>query len=228
MLELPMVTLFGIDCVTPEKTLSVMLHARRQIRFHEVVLLTDTVKHTNLPSGVRYVHTIQGNEKKDCCGLKLPIDYEMAVMRETHLHVKTPYLLHVEWDSLVANPRAWRAEWLHYDYIGAPWPHPLHEDGFPENGVHNIVGNGGFALKSVKFCSVLASLVDPDLSSSVSSDRYQCRTALALMRDRRIRFAPYEQAEAFSCENRIYSGQFGLHGKGTIKFNGINLEAMDY
>ena len=228
MLELPMVTCFGMDCVTPLKTLAVMLQARRQVRFAELVLVTDTQAHSNLPQGVRYIHTKQGNKKVDCCGLKLPIDYELSLMRDTHLYIRTPFLLHMEWDSLVASPEAWNPHWLHYDYIGAPWPYPISEPGFPRVESHNNVGNGGFALKSRRFCQALSEIVDTSLSSHVSSDRFQCRVAAPLLRSKGLHFAPDHIAQRFSCENRIYSGQFGLHGKGTIKLNGINLEGLDY
>jgi len=38
-----------------------------------------------------------------------------------------------------------------------------------------------------------------------------------------MKFAPYELANRFSVENKKYDGQFGFHGKETMKINDIRI-----
>ena len=228
MIDLPMVTLFAIDCVTAMKTLNVMLNAAKQIKFAEIVMMTNTTKFNKLPGGVRYVHREQGDLMVKCGSRKAPLDYEIDVLTESHKHVRTSHLLHMEWDSLVCNTFAWNHEWLNYDYIGAPWPYPLKEEGFPIIGKHNNVGNGGFSLKSRRFCSLVASIADKSLPVCYSSDLFQCVVARSYLQKKGMKYAPSNAAERFSCENNIYSGQFGLHGKNTLSLNGINIKSLEH
>jgi hypothetical protein len=225
LINLPQVTLFAIDCVTPLKTARVMLHAARWIRFGEVVMATDTSRHTNLPCGIRYAHRVQSHLKVPVCGLQLPLDYELDVLMLTPELVSTPFVLHMEWDSLVANAQAWDNAFFGYDYVGAPWP-LIHEPGWPAMREFNRVGNGGFALKSKRFCQAVAKAARQGHPSRNSSDRFQCKVMAGYLKGLGLRYAPAAVAGRFSCENLVYSGQFGLHGKGTLRLNGIDLEGI--
>jgi len=226
MLKLPNVTLFAIDCFTPAKTLAALSFSTTWVRFANIILLTDTNKFQVKPNPwITVIHHEEGDRKAVRPNAPyhpaLPVDYEMAVMREPAKYVKTTHLLHIEWDSAILNPAAWNDAWLKYDFIGAPWP-PHHEPGWPAcDGETNNVGNGGFSLKSRRFVTLLREATDlfKDDPGIISSDMWPCRTLRPWLEERGMKFAPDTVAERFSCENRIYSGQFGMHGRWTCEMN---------
>src|SRR6218665_313278 len=53
-------------------------------------------------------------------------------------HVRTSHVLVMQWDGFVSEPDHWSAEFLQWDYVGAPWYH---------GGSAGSVGNGGFSLR---------------------------------------------------------------------------------
>ena len=227
MLKLPNVTLFAIDCFTPELTIKAMEFSTRWVQFADSILLTDTSQF-RLPviPWLTVIHHPQGDNHKvkrpySPWHKDLPVDYEISVMREPPLHVKTLHLIHMEWDSAVMNRSAWTDDWLQYDFIGAPWP-PHSEPGWPPcDGHTNSVGNGGFSLKSLRFCSLTRAAtevfkMEPPM---FNSDMWPCRSIRHWLEDRGIKFAPERIADRFSCEDQIYSGQFGMHGRKTCEMN---------
>lgn len=226
MLKLPNVTLFAIDCFTPQKTMDALAFSTKWVRFDSVILLTNTLKfQVESKPWLTVIHSEQTDRKVPRQNAPhhppLPIDYEMAVMQQPSKYVKTSHLLHMEWDSAILNHAAWNDEWMQYDFIGAPWS-PHHEPGWPAcDGETNNVGNGGFSLKSVKFCSLVREATETfkDDPGICSSDMWPCRTLRPWLEQRGVKFAPDKVAERFSCENRIYSGQFGMHGKWTCELN---------
>ena len=48
--------------------------------------------------------------------------YSDFVLKQVIQHIRTPWVLLIQWDGYVVDPSAWRAEFLDYDYIGARWP----------------------------------------------------------------------------------------------------------
>jgi len=244
MIHLPQVTLFAIDTVHPDRTLRAMRDAMRHVEFAEAVLLTDTQRWRIGASNIRTVHHTESDRKVKCPRADhypLPVDYEFAALVEPGRHgngVKTSHVLFMEWDSGIANPWAWQERdgvtghiwgdiWMSYDYIGSPWP-PHHEPGWPAcDGETNNVGNGGFSLRSVKYCcgtaDALAHFKDDPMvkAGQISSDMHPCRTWRSwLEKEHGIKFAPEKIAARFSCENLPYSGQFGWHGQWTAELNG--------
>ena len=237
MLELPNITLFAIDCYHPEKTLRAIRHTLNLVKFGEVILITDkqrrlaNIEAEGIPKCVQIIHHEQSDEKVSPAGipnLLLPKDYERDVLRLPAEYLRTKHLLHLEWDSAVLNPLAWTDDFLEYDYIGAPWPD--HDDpGWPACNSTNNVGNGGFALKSAKFCKLIRRATDEFAGDPgmISSDRWQCRTMRPWLEKHGVKFAPEVVASMFSCEGRIYSSQFGFHGGVTAKMNNWSGEFFD-
>lgn len=222
MLGLPEVTLMAIDCFTPDKTVMAMVQSARLVKFADCVILTDTTKRYRLHPGQRAVHHTQGKEFKSVEGVarKFAPDYELAVLREPSEHCNTSHVLFIEWDSGVLNPSAWTPDFLKYDYIGAPWV-DHHDPGWPACDGSNNVGNGGFSLRSKRLCKAVRELSfthqgDPGM---LASDSWICRTIRPKLEGMGLKFAPESVAARFSCENRVYAGQFGFHGKYTADIN---------
>ncbi len=195
-LMLPEVTLCAIDTRTPELAIRALVRSMACIRFAEVLLFThdpDGRIAASLPQGVRLV----------------PIDrlasieaYSLFVLGGLGAAFRTSHVLLAQWDGHVCDPTAWDAEFLAYDYIGAPWPQaPAGQE----------VGNGGFSLRSRK---LLEALQSPDIIPGHPEDIVICHRHRATLESRfGIRFAPVPVARRFSRERgHVTGGSFGFHG----------------
>jgi len=130
--------------------------------------------------------------------------YSAFVLKRLANLTHTRHVLLVQWDGYVANPSAWDARFLEYDYIGAKWA--WHRDGM-------TVGNGGFSLRSRRLLEATADQgfrILPD----ETEDNLICRAnRRALEASRGIRFATEEIADTFSYERSLpVRPTFGFHG----------------
>lgn len=128
--------------------------------------------------------------------------YNRFMLMELAQHVQTSHALVMQWDGFVSDPARWSAEFLDWDYIGAPWYH---------GGSAGSVGNGGFSLRSRKLLQALREIDHPD--SREPEDMAICvtlRPKLEAMYG--IRFAPLEVAQRFACEYGVFRNTFGFHG----------------
>lgn len=101
-LELPSVTLVGVDTNHYEYLLRAAEISQREIKFGAVIMLR--------PEGV---HSKE--------------DYNRFIVKELYKHIHTEHALTIQWDGYVINPEAWRSHWLSLDFIGATW---LYKDGY--------------------------------------------------------------------------------------------------
>lgn len=155
-------------------------------------------------------------------------EYSMFILEKLGWWFRTKHCLLVQWDGFVINPAAWTDEFLEYDYIGAPWKHSLGIKSYPQHPMvtkDNIVGNGGFSLRSSKLCYHVAEkyneLYDPCISDDIfyPEDNFICLSQRDWLIGKGMKFAPVEVAERFSVENELYKGSLGFHGPMTIKMN---------
>lgn len=220
LLSLPDVTLLAIEVMQPLAALRVMHHAMRQVDFAEAVLVTPSPMPSQLLHGVRnIVHPMRKEVR---------IDYELTCCRHRSDFFQTRHCLFMEWDSLLGNAAAWEETFLDYDYIGAPWPFPLdYPPGYPPSTLETCVGNGGFTLMSKALCEAVRDLTAPNEPLARACDVWICRTLRPKLDAKYFRFAPADVAYRFACEDLLYHGQFGLHGKSTIRLNGLNLDVLD-
>jgi hypothetical protein len=139
--------------------------------------------------------------------------YSSFMVKKVNTYVDTPYALVIQYDGFILNPDAWRDEYLDYDYIGAPWEE---EEG-------DIVGNGGFSLRSKRLMELLQqddAILDPNELDppDAPEDWYICVMIHDYLKARGIRFAPVELAKHFSFEGGserdgiTWTNQFGFHG----------------
>lgn len=130
-------------------------------------------------------------------------EYSKFMIKELVKYVDTDFVLCTQWDAYILNPDAWDEAFLQYDYIGAPW---WFQDG-------DIVGNGGFSLRSKRFLQVCSKL---PLRNFHPEDLVLCRTYSNLLKSKGIRFAPESLATKFSREgNQKYGhrwqSELGFH-----------------
>jgi Flp pilus assembly protein TadD len=190
MLELPAVTLCCVDTANPELALRALQRSAAGIRFARVLFLTDRAHRAR---GID-VHTIAPIGSRQ--------DYSAFVLKRLVDHIDTPHVLLIQWDGYVANPGAWRDEFLACDYIGAKW--------FWHNDAMRV-GNGGFSLRSRK---LLAALQDPRITLDGPEDETICHSFRPLLeREHGIVFATEALADAFAFEAAYPIGMpFGFHG----------------
>ena len=128
-------------------------------------------------------------------------DYSDFVLKRLVDFITTSHVLIAQWDGFVLDARMWDPQFLHCDYIGAPWPQ--FEDG-------NEVGNGGFSLRSRR---LMEACRDPRFQAGHPEDVAICRTNRQLLEDKGMRFASADLASKFSFERGHTSEPtFGFHG----------------
>jgi len=151
-------------------------------------------------------------------------------------YVNNEYVLVVQDDGYIINPKLWTDEFFQYDYIGAPWPteetwidcqlersRPFMRNVFPKNRV----GNGGFSLRSKRFLEYSLQFESCD---GFGEDTFLCVTNYEKAIESKIKFAEFELASRFSYENPCIEfgtpwnsrtsldikNHFGFHGKNFI------------
>lgn len=190
--NLASVTLCAVDCANPILALRALDISSSQCRFGDIVFLSDSAGQYQLP----------GCRMEVIPRLESRADYSRFVLKELGVYCHTSHLLLIQWDGYVLHPEAWQAEFLNYDYIGAPW-------GFYED--NHRVGNGGFSLRSRR---LLDALQDPEIVNLDPEDEAIGRTYRNLLeRKYGIRFPSDELAGIFSFETTYPKQEtFGFHG----------------
>jgi hypothetical protein len=133
----------------------------------------------------------------------------------------------VQWDGFPLNEKAWEADFLRYDYIGAPWtPGYNWALGMPVCTEETRVGNGGFSIRSKKLLEATFRITNgrKDINPE---DVYIVRAIRKELDQEGIKFAPYDLAKKFSVEDNYYTGQFGFHGQQTIRMNQFLLDSFN-
>jgi len=211
MLKLPEITLIAISSVEIENTELALLISSHDIKFGAIKLLTSE----NWVSADSRVETVK-IPRLDLNG------YSRFIMRDLISYVDTRFCLVVQADGFVLNANRWKDEFLDYDYVGAPWPIDLkfQPGNITLNLTKNLVGNGGFSLRSKKLLSETAKIDFDNLTfPTKSEDLIICHFLFEEMIAAGIKFPAPELAAAFSIESFAASyGQnpqtsFGFHGK---------------
>ena len=169
----PRTTLACADCRNHELAVVALRRSMAECTFERVVLFTD--RKLELPD-------VEVVVIPDIASIA---DYSRFMIKTLGDAVHTDFVLVVQYDGYVLSGKRWSADFLDYDYLGAPWS-------------TGGVGNGGFSLRSRK---LLNALRDARITQLVPEDIAICRTYRELLeREHGIRFAPAEVAGRFSFE----------------------------
>lgn len=180
-------TVCAADCVTPDLAARALERCLDRCDFADAVLFSDT------SVAGRFRH--EKIEK-----LRSIADYSDFCLRGMPKMIDTPFVLVIQWDGYVVDVSAWANAFRKYDYIG----------GVIHQTQGNVVGNGGFSLRSRKLLKALPALP----GSRLNEDIVICRMFRETLETKfGIRFAPEKIAERFSYEDQ-YPGKatFGFHG----------------
>tara|TARA_Y100001973_G_scaffold100826_1_gene162695 strand:+ start:839 stop:1615 length:777 start_codon:yes stop_codon:yes gene_type:complete len=247
-LELPDVTIFTF-CWGEEhvrKSLRSMLIGMDQVKFKRAVLITDSSK-TDLSL---FDQTI--NEHNiDVYDMSVDLSSNMSdddknrsgfcesFIQQTNKYIIDDFCLNVQHDSTIIDISNWDDRFLEYDYIGAPWPMDIVQASDMVAGrideIPNVVGNGGFSLRTRKFVEESAKLGWQHKNEDLNICVFNYET----MTEKGVTFAPPELACKFSVEHPtqykyfqrdllLSYSSFGFHGEfneaGMRFINFYNLE----
>jgi Protein of unknown function (DUF5672) len=192
-LRLKDVTVCAADSLHPQLAARALEICLDKVDFADAVLFSDV----NLPGRFRH-EAIPPLRSSD--------DYSRFCLQELAKRIASKFVLVVQWDGYVVDPKAWTNEFLRYDYIGAP--------GFSSaKGGEKVwvVGNGGFSLRSRRLLDAVSKL--PAIMG-IAEDRLICEVFRdTIVREDGVRFAPEALADRFCFFQRDPRGAtFGFHG----------------
>lgn len=189
MIKLPNVTMICIDCYNYKESIIAMNKCLQQIEPARSVFITDRA------GSMQSIETVKIGK------ITSKEEYSYFCIKELYKYFDTSHCLLIQHDGYVLDGNQWKEEFLQYDYIGAPW---LYIDG-------RNVGNGGFSLRSHKFCEAIAN--DPIINVYHPEDDVICRLYRRHLESKGFSFAPDELAHDFSYElNAPKKPTFGFHG----------------
>lgn len=232
-LQLPRVTVVAVSSVKIDATIKALQLSADRIAFYDVVLISDTCP-SNLAPDITF---------KQCAPLRDIDAYSKFIAYDLANYIDSDFALVVQYDGFVVRPERWQADFLNYDYIGAPWPPDRH---FTRDKVNVRVGNGGFSLRSKKLLRSLKELnldfIDAE-TGFYNEDGLICSYYRRELEKAGIRYAPASLAGQFSCEEVCPESSpkpFGYHknvraiplgfyfrhpfrGRGVLRIRGIIL-----
>ena len=209
-ITLPNVTLLAATSVDIDQTNLNLKISSENIEFAAVKLLSSSLPNKKFPN-IKYISIPQMNLS----------DYNRLIIEDLHKYFNTSHCIIMQSDSFVVNYERWTEEFLKFDYIGAPWTNKVQVN--PKlilNMEKNLVGNGGFSLRSRKLVETTAKINFNSLKFPFKNeDIIICHYLYKKMLESDIHFAPPKLAAQFSIENENHLyGQdvhtvFGFHGK---------------
>ena len=218
------IDLISINCVNPIESLKALNYCNNLFSFNNTILFSNQ----NFQTDINQVNISSLNSIKEYNNFVLSLNR----------YIESDFVLIIQDDGHIVNPKMWLDEYLEYDYIGAPWPNSRKwksrfkkkynkqtADQITKNIDKNQVGNGGFSLRSKKFLEYSSSFAD---CNDIDEDIFLCIYNYEVARDFGINFAPFSTAKNFSYEmsmkkfikyyetknKKFYlENHFGWHGK---------------
>ena len=204
------VTLVIIDTLKPELCLKLLKYNSKFFDFGNIKLFTNKKPESDL-NGIDFVKikTLNQVDKLQKPGSN---DYSEFCINELHKYIDTKFCLIIQRDGFISNYKNWDDEFLKYDYIGAPWP-PYHLKRckwIQDKKNLNLVGNGGFSLRSKHILQLAAKCPAPEIGPE---DAYFCNNNKQYFLNNGAKHAPPSITLKFSRDNpTILSDTFGFHG----------------
>ena len=145
------IDIISVNCLNPLESLKALDYSTKILKFNNSYLFT----HEKINSTK---HKVINIDKFNSI-----TDYSDFILGIGN-YVDSEYVLIVQDDGYIINPKKWTNEFLAYDYIGAPWPgqyswrkrwkNETYQKAYI-NSKKNRIGNGGFSLRSRKFLNQL-------------------------------------------------------------------------
>lgn len=203
-IKLPNVTCIIIDDVDFERAKKSIEECEKYVEFGSIKYLS------SIPQDYKYF--VKLDEPIDSI-----IKYSEFCLKNLVDYFSTDYVLIIQHDGYIVNPESWDSQFLEYDYIGSPIPYLPHTPDEPLN----IVGNGGFSLRSKRLMVYTSKFIKMthdtnDNSPKIFSEDIVISISMRNLLERKgFKFAPFELALKFGVEgfeNLEQSRSFGFHG----------------
>lgn len=231
-LNLPNVSIFTFCWGTEhvKKSLRAMLIGMDQVNFKKAAIITDSSK-TDIHSfdDVINKHNIEVYDMQANLSDNLQDDdtnrhgFNQLFVEQTEKYIMDDFCLNVQHDSTIVNPNLWSNDFLKYDYVAAPWPMHIIQASDMVAGrireIPNVVGNGGFSLRTRKYVEESAKLEWFHKNEDLNICVFNYENMIA----KGIEFATPEMGALFAAEhptqyksfdkNLLFTyGTFGFHG----------------
>lgn len=198
--SLPSISLICVDCLNANRAINAIEECKKSFDFGSVKLLTSIPSH--------YEHAVRIKP------LNSLIAYSVFMVTKFHEFIDTDYVLVVQRDGFIINPKSWDDSWVEkFDYIA-----PLFIQ-YPR------VGSGGFSLRSKKLMQAVSeSMPDWDWTQKQADEiqgwmgMYEDGfISLSERYSNRFKIAPPEEAMKFAQGGSpdmefYYPYPFGFHG----------------
>ena len=213
MLNLENITLIAVTSVKIPQTVKALMYSCNKIKFGSVKLVTDA-NCVGVPS---YIEVVK------CDKISNTDEWNYFIIYELGKYIDTEFAILIHDDGFIVNPESWRDEFLHYDYIGAPWPLPT--DSFSFRDINNEiirVGNS-VSLRSKKLIDlpVKLNLEWRPFHGFYNEDGYICVNYRHIYIENGMKFADIDVAKYFSHETMIPE-LAGIKPFAFHKWNGTN------
>ena len=130
-------------------------------------------------------------------------DWNKKIIYELPKYVDTSHALLIHADGYVINPGLWRADWMKYDYIGAPWPLPKDDYSYKTPSGKLIRVGNSVSLRSKKLMDLVATRPMEYHYGNNNEDGQICVWEREWLESKGCKFAPLEVAVNFSKEHEI-------------------------
>lgn len=132
-------------------------------------------------------------------------DWNYKIIYELHNYVQTDYAMLIHADGYVINPQAWRAEFLEYDYIGAPWPLPQDSYSYrtPEGELVRVGNSVSIRSRKILELPSKLGLEWKSYYGNTNEDGFLCCHNKSVLEQAGCRFADIDIARYFSREHSI-------------------------
>jgi hypothetical protein len=170
----------------------------------------------------------------------IPDSFNRNLMTKMTEWFDTSHMLYFQSDGFIQNTKAWTNDFLDYDYIGAPCMKPaairyardvrrILIGGKTYEDYTDVmwVGNGGFSLRSKKYCDVVSNLwrILPESHRLANEDILVNLVYREYMKRNGVKIAPIDVAFRFSTEHlapnfELYTQSFGFHEINRFRAHG--------
>jgi hypothetical protein len=180
MLELKNITLIALGSKNIEGMYHALEYSKRGIEWGAVKLITEI----NCP-------TID--------------DWNRAIVFDLRRYVDTDFCMLVHPDGFVVHPESWRPEFLHYDYIGAPWPLPSDSYSYrtPDGEIVRVGNSVSIRSKALLELPYQTEAAWRAYFGNTNEDGFLTCHNRRLFQHFGARYAPIEVAKHFSREMEI-------------------------
>src|SRR3990167_6751571 len=184
MLKLPQITLIALGSVNIEGMFNALEYSKRGIEWGAVKLITE------IPC-------------------KTVDEWNHAIIFDLRRYVETDFCMLIHPDGFVVHLESWRDEFLHYDYIGAPWPLPTDNYSYltPDGEIIRVGNSVSIRSKRILNLPYDLEFAWRPYFGNTNEDGFLTCHNRRLLQHYCCRFAPIEVAKYFSREMEISENQ---------------------